>query len=126
VRANQPDSARIQFIAAVGLLGDMLQVDPGNATLRLLRAVNLAKSGDCAAGRAELAAISKQLPAGDMESTHRTAKVLALCGDADAAIESLKRAVAMGASRKLLRGEDEFASLANDPRFKELMRNPIR
>lgn len=55
-------------------------------------------------------------------SAYNAAACHALMGDADAAIEMLRRAFELGFSnRDLVRGDTDFASLKNDERFRELV-----
>jgi hypothetical protein len=49
------------------------------------------------------------------------AYINALCGEEDAAIEALTRAIALGESTQLIRQEDEFRSLHDRPDFQALV-----
>jgi hypothetical protein len=100
----------------VRLYDDVLHVSP-TAAQRLLRAVNVAKSGARDEARAELAAIAPALPRDDAETAHLVAKLNAVCGQRTAALDAVRRAVDLGASACLLRTEDEFRAIVDDPAF---------
>ena len=55
-------------------------------------------------------------------NAHMMAYVYALCGEDDAAVEALARAIALGESAELIRQEDEFRTLHSRPDFQALVR----
>ena len=120
-RAGRPDSARVQYLEAVRLFEDMLHVDPNDTQLKLIRAVGLAKSGDCGQAEAALKGIASSLPANDAQSAHEVARIEAVCGQRARALEALRKAVALGFSVRLIQAEDEFRALAGDPAFLALV-----
>jgi hypothetical protein len=54
-------------------------------------------------------------------NAHMLAYINALCGEEDAAIEALTRAISLGESTELIRQEDEFRSLRGRPDFQALV-----
>jgi hypothetical protein len=54
-------------------------------------------------------------------SAHTLAYIYALCGESDAAVEALTKAIALGESTELIRQEDEFRSLRDRPDFQALV-----
>ena len=119
-RQEKPDSARLDYRRAAGLIEDQLHVDQRNAKVKLDRALCLAKLGQCEAGEAALAEIAAALPANDAECAVRVAKVNAICERRAAAIDAIRRAVRLGASGPYLRKQDEFLPLARDPAFQAI------
>jgi TolB-like protein/Flp pilus assembly protein TadD len=120
LREQRPDSARGEFEAASGLIGEVLEVSPKKATLWLDRALCQAKLGDCDAAHSTLATIRAALPDSDAQSAHEIARLEATCGRRDLALDALERAVKYGVPVAAIRVEDEFQGLAGEPRFKSL------
>ena len=84
--------------------------------LRADLAMYLAKSGDKAAARQELKAV-EQAKSPEAGVLYLSAIVDELCGDRDAAIGALARAVKSGQSLEDIRNEPELVSLRADPRY---------
>lgn len=116
-REGSADSARADYAQALRLLDDELHVNPQDVMLRLDRAVCLAKSGQCAPAQTALRELAAVLPANDVDVAHWRAKLLAICGRREAALQELRRAVGLGLPPRLLKEEDEFAALAHDAEF---------
>jgi TolB-like protein/Flp pilus assembly protein TadD len=117
---GRKDDARAHYLAALDLVEQRLTADPSNLEQRLRRAFYAAHAGRCdqAVGWAD--GLALDLPEG-AENVHRLAYVYALCGEKAKALAQVKRALDMGIAANLLREEDEFASLRDDPTFKALV-----
>ncbi|MEX1310393.1 MAG: hypothetical protein AB1Z65_08250, partial [Candidatus Sulfomarinibacteraceae bacterium] len=50
-------------------------------------------------------------------TAHQLAYVFAICGDDDAAMDAIRRAIELGDSAELIRHEDEFRALRSRPEF---------
>jgi len=67
------------------------------------------------------------LPADDAQFTHSVALAHAVCGERQQALDALRRAMALGFSADLVRDEDEFRLLADDPEFQRLTaKQPVK
>src|SRR5439155_19033731 len=117
VREAKPDSAHLRYARAVQLVEGMLHVDPKNATLKLERALDLAKLDDCDGAQQALAQVQQSLSGDDADSAHQVARLNAVCGKRAAMLQATRRAIAMGIAPRLIRMEDEFRQFANDPQF---------
>ncbi len=121
VRQQRTDAARAEYGAAARLLESELAVNPDSRDIGMRYVLCLAKAGDCERSERFLKGLLPSLPEQDAQSTHSVAMVHAVCGRRDAAIAAVRRAIALGISRKLLRDEDEFRLLAVDPEFVRLL-----
>ncbi len=119
-RLDRTAEAQQSYLMARDLYETRSVDDPDNPLLMTELAFVSAKAGDC--GRAtglarELAAVLPDTG----PSAHQLAYVYALCGDGDAAVAAIARALAHGESAELIRQEDEFRSLRARPDFKALV-----
>ena len=117
VSAGRPDSARSRYVTASQLLDEQIHVNPGNIKLRVQRGLCLAKLGRCPDARAMFASVADSLLADNAELTHQLAKAYALCGRRDDALAAVRRAVALGMSPSVLRGDPELQAILRDPGF---------
>jgi len=69
-----------------------------------------AKANDCERAMTLVSRLEALLPETG-PSYHQMAYIYALCGDGDAAIQALARAVELGEPAEIIRQEDEFADL---------------
>ncbi len=112
------DEAVAQYDSACRLFERDLLVNPGSAALQARLAASLAKAGDLARSRALTREAFARLPA-DAEVLHDLAKALVLCGERERALAAIDTLVlARGFAPCLLRAEDEFGVLADEPRFR--------
>ncbi|HEX6201706.1 MAG TPA: hypothetical protein VF100_01810, partial [Thermoanaerobaculia bacterium] len=111
--------ARATYRRALALIEEALARGGGPAHLPVARAVLAAKTGDCALATAAADALWREGPR-TAQRCHDLAQAWALCDRPDEALSALAEAVDAGFSPGLLREEDEFASLAGDPRFRAL------
>ncbi len=81
-----------------------------------------ARAGDVEGGRAMMEALVARQP-GEWQGPYNAACFEALQGDTDHAFESLRNALALDAAsvRSFAPGDDDLASLRDDPRWQELM-----
>jgi Flp pilus assembly protein TadD len=117
VSAGRPDSARVRYVTALQLLDEQIHANPGNIKLRVQRGLCTAKLGRCADARTTLASVSDSLLADNAELTHQLAKAYALCDRREDALAAVRRAVALGISPSVLRGDPELQALVRDPGF---------
>ena len=120
---GEEEAAMTHYRRARALVESQLEADPTSHELRLRRAFYAAKAGDCEVAREVIARLRPELP--EMaQNLHRSAYVFALCDRPGEALTELRRAVDLGVSRDLIRGEDEFSSLRDDPAFQRLVAGP--
>ncbi|HEX7078851.1 MAG TPA: protein kinase [Candidatus Eisenbacteria bacterium] len=119
-RRGMEGRALEQYRAALHLVEEQLRQDPESQGLGVQHALYLAKTKDSDAALKTLRPLLSRLPAADAEYAHSVAKIYALCGRRDEAIDALRRAIGAGYSRKLIRDEDEFRPLRGLPQFDSL------
>jgi len=123
LRQGRRDEAMERYRTARALVESQLEADPNSHELRLRQAFYSAKAADCDLARDVMLRLRPDLP--DMaQNAHRSAYVFALCDRREEALTELRRAVALGVSPDLIRGEDEFSSLRDDPEFRRLLGEP--
>lgn len=110
------EDARVSFRRASQLVRAAAEAQPGNAELRSRLALYLAKAGDAAPARAELAAA---LAEPQRETAVRVRAVLAYeaIGDRAAALEVLAAALRDGLSIAEIEREPELSALRADPAY---------
>ncbi len=119
-RLDRTAEAQQSYLMARDLYETRSVDDPDNPLLMTELAFVSAKAGDC--GRATGLARELEAVLPDTgPSAHQLAYVYALCGDGDAAVAAIARALAHGESAELIRQEDEFRSLRARPDFKALV-----
>jgi len=119
-RLERPEEAQERYRRACELLEGWVADDPDNPESLSDLAFYSAKSHDCARAMTLVPQLEELLP-DTGPSAHMLAYISALCGEGDAAIEALTRAVALGESTELIRQEDEFRSLRNRADFQALV-----
>jgi len=119
-RLERPEEAQERYRLACELLEGWVADDPDNPESLSDLAFYSAKSHDCARAMTLVPQLEAVLP-DTGPSAHMLAYINALCGEDDAAIEALTRAIALGESTELIRQEDEFGSLRNRPDFRALV-----
>ncbi len=102
------------------LVETQLAANPESYELQLRRAFYTAKAEDCDDARQLIDALQPVLP-DTAQNAHHSAYVYALCDDSERALEALRRAIRLGASPDLIRGEDEFARLRGEAEFRRLV-----
>jgi TolB-like protein/DNA-binding winged helix-turn-helix (wHTH) protein/Flp pilus assembly protein TadD len=111
------------YAKAADLARTSLRVNPENALTRAQLAYFLARQKRSAEAATELA--HAEVEDSSAVYVHYYAALAYLeIGNADAAILELKRAVAAGYPRYLVRAAPEFEALKTDPRLVELLREP--
>ena len=112
--------ARSEYRHALRLVEGELALRPEDLALGVRRVLLLAKAGDCGRAIPDLEALRPGLPTDDAQMVYSLARAQALCGRRAEALDALRKAIAMGVSAKLVREQDEFHSLAQDPEFVRL------
>jgi len=119
-RLERPEEAQERYRLACELLEGWVADDPDNPESLSDLAFYSAKSHDCSRAMTLVPQLEALLP-DTGPSAHMLAYINALCGEEDAAIEALTRAIALGESTELVRQEDEFRSLRDRPEFQALV-----
>ncbi len=126
LRIGRTDEALAEYGSAFEIVSSALSADPGDPDLRLSRAHYAARLGECDQAVTWAQELQRELPQA-AASAHDLAVTFALCGAHDEAMAELATALEMGVPAELVRGEDEFSGLRQDPRFEELLsRHPGR
>jgi tetratricopeptide (TPR) repeat protein len=118
-RLERPEEAQERYRLACELLEGWVADDPDNPESLSNLAFYSAKAHDCARAMTLVPQLEEVLP-DTGPNAHMLAYINALCGEGDAAIEALTRAIALGESTELIRQEDEFRSLRGRPDFQAL------
>jgi len=119
-RLERFEEAQMRYLLACELLEVRFADDPDDPFLMSELAFTSAKASDCARAKTLTPPLEELLP-DTGPSAHQLAYVYALCGESDAAVEALTRAIAHGESVELIRQEDEFRSLHDRPDFQALV-----
>jgi Flp pilus assembly protein TadD len=119
-RLDRPEEAQERYRLACELLEGWVAEDPENPESLTDLAFYSAKSKDCSRAMTLAPQLEGMLP-DTGPNAHMLAYINALCGEEDAAIEMLTRAIALGESTELIRQEDEFRSLRDRPEFRALV-----
>jgi serine/threonine-protein kinase len=119
-RLERPEEAQERYRLACELLEGWVADDPDNPESLSNLAFYSAKAHDCARAMTLVPQLEEVLP-DTGPNAHMLAYINALCGEGDAAIEALTRAIALGESTELIRQEDEFRSLRDQPDFQTLV-----
>ncbi|MBD0370760.1 MAG: protein kinase [Pyrinomonadaceae bacterium] len=113
---------RGEYEIAAELLREVLAERPKMNGIRPILAMCLSKLGQHEAARAELSERVLESAAADHDIAYWTASVYALENERDEAFKWLERAIELGnENRKWFETDSNWASLRDDPRFKELM-----
>jgi Flp pilus assembly protein TadD/TolB-like protein len=94
--------------------------DPENPALMSELAFTSAKAKNCDRALALVPQLEELLP-DTGPNAHQLAYIYALCGESDAAVEALRKAIAHGEPVELIRQEDEFRSLRDRSDFQTLI-----
>ena len=119
-RLERPDEAQERYLLACELLETRVADDPDDPQLLSELADYSASAKNCDRAMALVSQLKDLLP-DTGPNAHSLAYTYALCGDSDAAMEALTRAVALGESVELIRQEDEFRSLHDRADFQALV-----
>lgn len=122
-RRNRPAEAALRYRRARALLEERVANDPENPGLLSDLAYYSAKAEDCSTALSLTTRLREVLPATG-PTAHHLAYIYAMCGEADAAIKEIRRAVKLGEPRELIRKEDEFLSLRQRSDFVALVGSP--
>jgi Flp pilus assembly protein TadD len=119
-RQQRGDAARREYAAAADAIIASTEGRKLSQSEELSRSFYLAKGGRCD----EAAVLARSLGKAAGLSAGQTAKLAkgyAACGARTAALDLLARALDLGYKPEIARGEEEFRSLAADPRFRKLL-----
>jgi len=115
-KLDRPDEARDRYLRAQSLIEEWVEGDPGNSALITELAFYSAKAQDCETALPLTGELQKTLP-DTGPNAHQLAYIFALCGDQDAAMNAIRRAIELGEPADLIREEDEFRALHTRPEF---------
>ncbi len=119
LRLERTAEAKRQYEAAVALVDRELAFNPNSRPLQRRRALFAAKADECGEALPQAARLWESQPP-TAESAHELAYVFALCERRDEALEAIAAAIRLGFAPALIRQEDEFRSLYDDPEFRRL------
>lgn len=119
-RLDRHEEARDRYLRAQSLMQERVEDDPGNSALITELAFYSAKALDCDTAFRLAGELQRTLP-DTGPNAHQLAYIFALCGNNDAAMDAIRRAVELGESADLIREEDEFRALHARPEFIALM-----
>ena len=119
-RQARAEAARREYAAAADAIIAGTEGRKVSRADELSRSLFLAKGGRCVEADALAKSLAKiaELSA---RQTATLAKGYAACGSRTAALDLLERALDLGYKPEIARGEEEFRSLAADPRFRKLL-----
>ena len=118
--AGQKEKAAAAYQRAIESTNRKLQVNPRDASAMGSLALYYAKTGDTSQALA-LARRAREINPSDVELMYTSAAVNALAGNREAALDSLKLALAKGYSIREAASDPELASLQSLPQFAKLM-----
>lgn len=119
-RLERIDDAQERYRLACELYESRLADDPDNPVLMAELAFTSAKAAECDRALGLARQLEELLP-DTGPNAHQLAYVYALCGQSDAAVAALARAIAHGESVELIRQEDEFRTLRDRADFQALV-----
>ncbi|MEE4273050.1 MAG: protein kinase [Thermoanaerobaculales bacterium] len=115
-KIERHEEADERYRRAQALTEERVADDPGNLELMLQLALYSAKAHDCDAALTLNAELERTL-AKTGPNAHQLGYVYAICGDDDAAVDAVRRAIELGQFAELIREEDEFRALHERPDF---------
>lgn len=121
LRSGDRQGALAAHLRALVLVEEALEGGYHDPQLVVERAVLAAKLGVCDDATHGLDELWATLPL-DAKTAHGFAQAWALCGETEAALDALERAVEAGWSADMLADENEFRHLAGEARFRALVR----
>jgi serine/threonine-protein kinase len=122
-RLGDPGAAAKAYEEAIALTSRRLVLNPRDAFTIALMALCEAKVGRHADARRHAAEAVVVSPV-DREVVYKQAAVLAIVGEARAALDSLRRAIERGYERRWARTDDDLRSIRDLPEFKQLTADP--
>ena len=108
--------AQERYLLARSLIEERIEADPGNPALLTEFADYSAKGGDCETALSLTGELRSTLP-DTGPSAHQLAYIFAMCGEDDAAMAAIRRALELGETAEMIRQEDEFRALRSRPEF---------
>ena len=115
-RLERHEEARDRYRRAQLLTKERVDDDPNNTEMALQLALYSAKAENCDEALALTGELRRTMP-DTGPNAHQLAYVYAICGDDDAAMGAIRRAIELGDSAELIRHEDEFRALRAHPEF---------
>jgi len=119
-RLGRGEEAQGRYLRACELLEARAADDPNDPQLLSELAAYSAKANDCERAMTLASRLETLLPETG-PNAHQMAYIYALCGDGDAAVRALTRAVELGEPADIIRQEDEFADLRGRQDFVALV-----
>ena len=118
-RRGDAAGARSQYLEAAQLIAKDLEVNPGQESLQLGRALYLAEAGSCGEALPLIRRLEESLQPAASNSWD-IAQAYAVCGQRAPAIAAIRRAVDNGYSAASISQQDEFKPLLSDPALARL------
>jgi TolB-like protein/DNA-binding winged helix-turn-helix (wHTH) protein/Flp pilus assembly protein TadD len=112
------------YARSIDLIGELLAINPLDASALSEQAAHFARSGDPEAARDSLQKLD-DIQWDDPNVAFFSAIAYLALGEPDAALEQLNTAVIMGYPSFLISADPEFEGLADNPNFRELLRNRL-
>ena len=113
---DRREEAQERYLLARSLVEERIEADPGNPALLTEFADYSAKGGDCETALSLTGELRSTLP-DNGPSAHQLAYIFAMCGEDDAAMAAIRRALELGETAEMIRQEDEFRALRSRPDF---------
>jgi len=115
-RLERHEEARDRYRRAQLLTEERVEDDPNDTEMVLQLALHSAKAENCDEALSLTGELRRTM-ADTGPNAHQLAYVYAICGDDNAAIGAIRRAIELGDSADLIRHEDEFKALRERPDF---------
>jgi len=119
-RLGRGEEAQGRYLRACGLLEERVVDDPNDPRLLSELADYSAKANDCERALNIASRLQTLLPETG-PAAHQMAYIYAMCGEDDAAVQALARAIKLGEPAEIIRQEDEFANLRGRQDFVALV-----
>ncbi len=116
-KLERREEARLRYLRAQSLTEEQVKDDPDNTNADRRPCLVFGEGPGLQDGALALTdELPRTLP-DTGPNTHQLAYIFAICGDDDAAIGAIRRAIELGDSAELIRHEDEFRTLHARPEF---------
>ncbi|MGI9237833.1 MAG: tetratricopeptide repeat protein [Woeseiaceae bacterium] len=112
------------YARSIELIGDVLAINPFDASALSAQAAHFARSGSRQAARDVLQKLDA-IEQDDPNVAFFAALAHLALGEPDVAVEELKTAVIMGYPTFLIAADAEFSTLADNPEFRKLVKNGL-
>jgi non-specific serine/threonine protein kinase len=118
-RRGDAAGARDEYLKAAQLVAKDLEVNPGQETFQLRRALYLAEAGSCREALPVIRRLEESLQP-TATNSWQIAQAYAVCGQRIPALAAIRRAVEHGYPASSISQQDEFRPLLSDPALAKL------